>query len=226
MRVVRIDDYPHGNPGYDIQETRKTVRKALGIFESHRVPYLFGVTPFLMDGEDIRFLDGIVKCGQVVMHGFNHALHFKPWEDITSIWPMGGEFHNMTAWEIRESWEFGNRLLKKIGNYNPEHFIAPFNCWNQAALDGLASCGIKFLHGCSKEWETFNYKNLDYHGMTPVISPYQTLYDYAHKVNGFLGVYPDDQSQITLHWIFDKDHQGWETAYHELCDFIREEAQA
>jgi hypothetical protein len=65
---------------------------------------------------------------------------------------------------------------------------------------------------------------MDYHGITPVIAKFQTNYDYAHRVVERLRAGPSDESQITLHWCFDKGHAGWESAYQDLCDFIREEA--
>lgn len=224
MRVVRIDDYPDGNPGYNIRECRATVRRALSIFESHQVPYLFGVSPFLMNKEDVDFLNSLVKVGEVVMHGFTHRLEHAPWSTITDTWPMGGEFAGMREWEIEMAYEFGHRFLKQLDRYNPEHFIPPFNCYNQTAIDVLNAKGVRYLHTCSKEWDAYDYAGLDHRGITPVIAPYQKTYDYAHKVMDHLKRNPEDRSQVVLHWIFDKDHQGWEVAYHDLCDFIREEA--
>lgn len=224
MRTIRIDDYPSGNPGYDIRESRDVVRRALSIFEAHKVPYIFGVTPFPMNKEDVDFLNGLVKVGEVVMHGFTHKLEHTPWSTITDTWPKGGEFYGMREWEIEMAYDFGHRFLKQIHRYNPEHFIAPFNTFTQAAINALAPKGIRYLHTCDKEWDAYGYSALDLKGVSPVIAKFQKNYDYAHRVVERLKADPSDESQITLHWCFDKDHGGWEIAYHELCDFIREEA--
>ena len=224
MRTIRIDDYPSGNPGYNIKECRAIVRRALTIFESNRAPYIFGVTPFHMNQEDIDFLNSLVRFGEVVMHGFTHKLEHTPWSTITDTWPKGGEFAGMQEWEIEMAYDFGHRFLKQVDRYNPEHFIAPFNCVTQGALNVLAKKGVKRLHGCDKEFNAYGYKAMDYKGMTPVIAKFQTNYDYCHRVVERLKADPSDESQITLHWCFDKDHGGWEAAYQDLCDFIREEA--
>lgn len=223
MRTIRIDDYPAGNPGYNIEESRETVRKAISIFEAHGVPYLLGVSPLLMDGSDIQFLNEVVKTGKVVMHGFTHYFEFKPWDRIVDTWPKGGEFADMSTRDIENAYDWAHKLLTLVNRYDREHFIPPFNCYTQDALDVLAKKSVKYWHTCSKEWDSYDYAGLDHHGMTPVIAPYQTTYDYAHKVLEHLQRNPCDQGQITLHWCFDKDHQGWEAAYHELCDWIRAE---
>jgi predicted deacetylase len=224
MRMIRMDDYPHGNPGYDIKESRHAVRRALTIFESNRIPYIFGVTPLHINSEDVDFLNSLVRVGEVVMHGFSHRLEHKPWSTITDTWPKGGEFYGMQEWEIEMAYDLCHRRLKRVDRYNPEHFIPPFNTYTQSALNVLSKKGVKYLHTCSKEWDAYDYAGFDHFGITPVVAPYQKTYDYAHKVMDHLRHYPQDESQIVLHWIFDKDHEGWESAYQDLCDFIREEA--
>lgn len=226
MRTVRIDDWPDGMPGYNRAENRQTLRRALTIFESNRVPYILGVTPFHMNREDADFLNSIVRFGQVVMHGFTHKLEHRPWSTITDTWPHGGEFMGMRDWEIRASYDLGHKLLKQVSRYNPEHFIAPFNCWTQTALDILSEKGIKVLHGCSKEWDAYGYVAMNYHGMKTVIPRYQTTYHDAHEVVRYLRANPEDNGQITIHWIFDRNRPGWESDYQDLCDLIREEAMA
>ncbi len=222
MRTVRLDDYPSGNPGFNIDNSRATVRKAVGIFEAHEVPYLLGVSPILMDGDDIQFLNEVVKTGKVVMHGFTHFFEFKPWGNIVDTWPKGGEFMGMNHEDIGKAYDWCHKLLSLVHRYDPEHFIPPFNCHTQAALDVLAKEGVKFWHGCDKEWDAYGYAAMDYHGMEAIIARYHRGYDYCHKV--VERFHQDDIGQITLHWVFDKDHQGWEIAYNDLCDRIREEA--
>ena len=75
-----------------------------------------------------------------------------------------------------------------------------------------------------KEFDAYGYAHIDFKGITPVIAKFQKNYDYAHRVVERLRADPSDESQITLHWIFDKSHEGWEVAYQDLADFIREEA--
>lgn len=222
MRTIRLDDYPHGNPGYDIEACRHVVRKAVGIFEEHRVPYLLGASPLLMDGEDIKFLNEVVKTGYVVMHGFSHFFEFQAWDRIVETWPQGGEFMGMNAEDISRAYDWGHKLLTLVNRYNPEHFIPPFNCHTQTALDVLASKGIKYWHGCDKEWNAYGYAGMNYHGMETVIAEYHKGYDYAHKVLEHAQA-GEDLGQIALHWIFDKDHHGWERAYHGLCEWVKDE---
>lgn len=224
MRTVRIDDWPDGNPGYNRQANRAIVHRALSIFESNRVPYMFGVTPFHTNQEDIDMLNRLVRFGEVVMHGFTHKLEHTPWSTITDTWPLGGEFAGMREWEIEASYDLGYRILRKVDKYNPGHFIAPFNAYTQAAVNVLAGKGIKYLHTCSKEWDAYGYDRFNYHGITPVVAPYQTTYHDAHEVVRHLRANPEDESQIVIHWIFDKNRHGWEGDYQDLCDFIREEA--
>lgn len=223
MRTIRIDDYPDGMPGFNRAENQKIVRRALGIFESNRIPYYFGVTPFYITQDDADFLNSIVKFGQVVMHGFTHKLDHKPWSTITDTWPKGGEFAGMREWEIEASYDLGRRILRKVNKFTPDHFIAPFNCWTQEAVNALARRGVKTLHGCSKEWDAYGYAAMNYHGMQTIIAPYQTTYHDSHEVVRHLRENPEDESQIVLHWIFDKNRLGWEGEYQDLCDFIREE---
>jgi hypothetical protein len=215
MQAVRIDDYPHGNPGYDIRDCRDKVARALAIFEQYKVPYILGATPFLMDGSDIAFLNEHVKTGKVVMHGFDHALHFKPWERITDIWPMGGEFRGMRTGEIGTHWTFGSRLLSQVHQYDPTHFIPPFNCYTQEALDALSEKGVRYWHGCDKEFDAYGYGALNHHGMCLVTSRYHHGYDYARLVKTRLG--DPHLGPITLHWVFDSQEPGWEMEYHQLC---------
>lgn len=216
MRSIRLDDYPSGNPGYNLKDCRAAVSKALAIFEEYRVPYLLGATPLLMDGSDIQFLNAHVKTGKVVMHGFNHAFGYPHWDRITDIWPAGGEFHDMTEAGILKDYRYGNNLLSYVHRYDMEHFIPPFNCHTQAALNVLSKVGVRYWHGCDEQWNAYGYADMEYHGMTPVISEYKKTYDYSHLVIRHL----DNPSQITLHWMFDKDHKGWEDCYHALCQEI------
>lgn len=223
MRVVRIDDYPSGNPGYNLQESRAVVSKVVSIFEEYKVPYLLGVTPMLMDGDDIAFLNSIIKTGRIAMHGFCHAFNFKPWDRIVETWPEGGEFRGMTEEDILPIWRWCDGLLSRVQGYDRTEFIPPFNCITQAGINALAFSGVKRIHTCSKEWDAYNYSALDWKGMEPVVSSYQTLYHDADKVLAYMQAHPEDKGQVTLHWMFDKNRPEWTADYRDLCHWIANE---
>jgi hypothetical protein len=206
-----MDDYPHGMP--DHESLSYLGLSAISIFNEHEIPYLLGVSPLLLNDSDIAKLNEIVKSGWVCMHGFNHKFDHKPWSNITSTWSLGGEFAGLTEQEISDKFDRSEGIISRIKKYDPEHFIAPFNCYTQAAINVLEKKGIKYLHTCDKEWDDFHYEKLDHKSITPIISKYKVTYDYANQVIKHL----DDPSQITIHWIFDTQLSGWQEHYTKLA---------
>mgnify|MGYP000334771019 CR=1 FL=1 len=214
MRTIRLDDFPDGNPGYDIKRNRADVAAALAIFEEFHVPYILGVTPLLLESSDIEFLNENVKTGKAVMHGFSHLLDFKPWEKIVETWPKGGEFVGMSYEAIRAQHGHCHTILAGVHRYDRSIFIPPFNCMTQEAFRALSDCGVREVHTCDKEWDAYGYVQMNHYGIVPIVSKFQVTYDYAHKVIDHL----DDPSQITLHWIFDRGHPDWLGHYRRLCE--------
>lgn len=219
MRTIRLDDFPDGNPGYDLEKNKSDVAAALAIFEEFRVPYMLGVTPLHLEPKDISFLNDHVKTGTVVMHGFSHLLHFQPWERIVDTWPQGGEFMGMSYDAVRAQYDRCASILAPVRRFDRSHFIPPFNCYTQESIRALSDVGVSFIHTCDKEWDAFGYVRYNHYGVIPIVSKFQVTYDYAHKVVDHL----HDPSQITLHWIFDRGVPDWLGHYRRLCEKITQE---
>ena len=216
-RLVRIDDFPHGDLRlFSIGECntyRETVAKTVRVFEQYDVPYILGATPMLLQEGDVDFLNEVVTKGKVVMHGFTHGWDFPDWANIVSCWEHGGEFANYSKEKIEEYYSVGLTMLRKVKNFCEEDFIPPFNCYTQTLLDVLKDTNVKRIHGCDKEWNSYNYNKLNHYHMEPIVSKYGVTYSDANVVVNNL----DDPSQLTLHWCYDAHRAGWEEDYHTLC---------
>lgn len=210
MRVLRIDDYPMPNG----VESRHIALEVLDILNDHNVPYLLGVVPDLLVEQDFDLLDKHLRSGQACMHGFDHAVHSPYWaHGIEKIWPLGGEFINMSEDIIEERFTKATKVLSRLKAFNPDHFIAPFNTYTQELVNVLDRHKVTFLHTCDKEYDSYNYKDMDYKSVKPVISLLTKTYDYASNVVNWL----HDPSQITLHWYYDCQYSNWREAYTRLC---------
>ena len=216
MRLIRIDDFPHGDlkmfMGGDKFLYRQKINDALTIFEDNDVPYILGASPLLFKEGDIEFLNSVVDCGKVVLHGFTHGWE-KPWDEITSFWRDGGEFAGLTIEDIAERYQQAIQTMKQIDSFSEEDFIAPFNCYNQLLLDFLKDTPVKRIHTSDEFWEPYELNNME-----PIISKFGVTYDYVDKVIENL----DDPSQITLHWCYDRRDVNWLHNYQLLCDKIKE----
>lgn len=224
-RLVRIDDFPYGRPQYDPAWCLRMATKALGILNEYGVSYMLGVIPAPTTDEQAECLCGALSPnGRVCMHGFDHGFSLPYWPHMTKIWPRGGEFVDMSTAQILAKLEAGDRWLDKhFGTwYAPEHFIAPFNTYTQAAVDAMQEMRIVYLHTCDKEFKNYRYADMDYGGITPVISQYNKTYAFADTVIRHL----DNGSQLTLHWMFDVQRKEWEYNYHALGRALRERADA
>ena len=225
MRLIRIDDFPHGDLAmfqrYDHRFYRQKVSDALGIFEEKEVPYILGATPLIFQKGDIDFLNSVIKKGKVVMHGFTHGWEL-PWHNITSYWKDGGEFANLSYKEVAKRYNKAIAIMKQVDSFSEEDFIAPFNCYTQTLLDFLKDTPVQRIHTSDEFWEPYGLDKLEYYSMTPVISKFKITYDDADKVINNL----NDPSQITLHWCYDAQKSNWLYNYQNLCDrIIRKEQE-
>jgi hypothetical protein len=219
-RVIRIDDFPHGDYAMffagDIRLYREKVRAALRVFEANKVPYILGASPLLFQDGDAEFLNSVVKEGKVVLHGFTHGWEL-PWDRITTFWKDGGEFANLSISETEERYQKSLSIMKRVESFSEEDFIAPFNCYTQALLDFLKDTPVKRIHTSDEFWEPYGLDKMEYYSMEPVVSKFKVTYDDAHRVIHNL----DDPSQITLHWCYDSQRSSWLADYQKLCDEIR-----
>ena len=209
---IRIDDFPHGDRGmYESQGDDKTftaVTAALQTMENSGVRYAIGASPLLLSDRYLEFLKSM-KNGMVLMHGFNHGFSYKgSWGGITSTWAGGGEFNGMSVQQIIDSYNCCDEILSSIPAYNQEHFIPPFNCFNQNLLDALKPTPVKYIHSCDQEWNGHNQSRMNFHDMTPIVSRLFHSYDYAHLVENRLDAILKDREQITLHWCYDVQMYG------------------
>jgi len=220
-RLIRVDDYPHGKPQFNRGHSEHVVGTVCRIFNEHKVNYILGVIPEILNDRDFDFLKRVIgPTGKAVMHGFNHGFTKGiRWSEITTTWPDGGEFAGMSKDMCHVSYTINHGKLQHfLGDlYDPSHFIAPFNCYTQELLDALQEHPVDFLHTCDKEYDDFGYAGLDHGKLTPVISQYHQTYDYANRVIDKL----ENRSQITLHWIFDSQHNGWEQCYDHLAGRVK-----
>lgn len=221
-RYIRIDDFPNGDLAlhtewlkYHKKPHFKLLKPILDILNESQTGYILGVSPELCDSDDINFLNDNIQ-GSCVMHGFNHAWNF-PWANITDTWPLGGEFGLLSKQQISEKYKNGVDTLSKIKNVNFEHFIPPFNCYNQDLLDVLAENNVKYIHGCSKEHENYGLEKLNHFRIHQVISEWQKTYCDVDKVIN----YAYHPSQITLHWIYDVSRDNYLQNYKTLARIIK-----
>lgn len=211
--MLHIDDYPHGNRETYKQKSprkwRKIVVKALAPFESLGVEYLLGVSPLLLEEEDIKFLNDTLHSGWAVMHGFDHYWSYGgPWSDIRTLWESGGEFCGREVLELSKKYYQCHDILLNVKRYNPAHFIPPFNAVNQSLLSALQYTPVRFLHGldlCYKELEQAKLWTGQLHWC---LSEWQKTYAHVDVI-----LQHHLESPITLHWIYDSDRPDWELHY-------------
>lgn len=226
MKYLRFDDFPCGAPDHFAQwKTIKadyphhTISKFFfDILNKYKTPYIWGVSPFLIDDKDIEFLNENAKYGDIVMHGFNHAWD-TDWDKIEESWPKGGEFSFYTKDEIRRKYEEGLKILSKCRNFNIEHHIPPFNCYNQDALDVFQEFGVKYLHTCDKEDIDYNFYEFNFHDIKRVTSRWQINYGTLPILLQFF----EKKGQMTIHWIYDCDLDKCLEMFEALCNDIVEE---
>ena len=222
VKYIRMDDYPHGKPQYHLNPMQ-VVNSWVKIFEEKKINYILGVSPLLLKIDDIIFLKNTIKNGKIVMHGFNHKFDHKgDWNTIVSTWEHGGEFMNMSEDTILQKYLESDKILSIFDSYDKTHFIPPFNCLTQELVNVLSESGVKYIHTCDKEYNEYNYKDIDFKNIEPIIAKYHKGYDHAHEVLKRMDN-NDDLGQITLHWIFDCEFRDWLLNYERLINRLNED---
>jgi hypothetical protein len=200
MRYLRIDDFPYGDR--DCRPDIRCLGEIISIINSYKIPYILGVSPLLLNDYSFNYLkDNQFRC---CMHGFEHGMCH--WNEKKL--DEGGEFAELEMVNIKELYHICDLIMRNF-NYDPTHFIPPFNCYNQALLDVLNENKVKYIHSCS---DCIKYnKNLNYGNVIPIISEWQSD-GYAKDVD------VNNPSQITLHWAFDVRDTDWKNDYKKLCE--------
>ena len=220
MKYLRFDDFPCGAPDHFEQWKKLKVdyphhtlsKYFFDILNQHKTPYIWGVSPFLIDDKDIDFLNSNALYGDIVMHGFNHAWD-TDWSKIEESWPHGGEFSFYTKDEIRRQYEIGLKILSKCKTFNIEHHIPPFNCYNQDALDVFQEFGVKYIHICDKEDIDYDFYRLNHHDIKRITARWQITYS---KI-GTVWINIKKKGQPTLHWMYDCDEPKVLDIMNEIC---------
>lgn len=227
-RILRIDDFPHGSRADHSAMTPTDCRAfcelAVESFENHGAEYLLGVSPLLLDKDDLDWLNRTVKVGKVVMHGFNHGWSFSGrWEEVVQTWAGGGEFLDMSAEEVRHQYSRADAVLKGVHRYDPAHFVPPFNVYNQALLDALQDSPVEYLHGCNHHFMEYKLRELNHGKFQPLLSDYNITYAHADIVlrNLYMTVSP-----VTLHWIYDRKRADWLDLYEQIARQLKEAEHA
>jgi hypothetical protein len=216
--LIRIDDFPHGDRNLYTQQKEcydVEVQTIIDIFERNQVDYIWGVSPLLCEERHFEALDTI-HHGRIVMHGFSHGFdNVEDWHRVTECWANGGEFSFFTKDEMAAEYEKCHQLLRRFATYDPRHFIPPFNCFNQDLVDVLRTKGVQYIHSCDQEWLKYQQGQIKYRGLEPIVSELYNSYDYVDRV---LSRLDGLDSQITLHWMYDIQHSGWESNYNKLAE--------
>ena len=227
--ILRIDDYPHGNrdtyKSKDKQYWRDTCKRALAPFEEERVPYMLGVSPLLLDNDDIWWLLKNVIVGQIVMHGFDHFWSFpQEWSKVHDTWPTGGECDNRGVDDLHEQYKLAHNVLMPFKTYNNKHFIPPFNTISQNKITMLNRTSVRFVHTMNTQYDDYKYNLYTMDKCKWLMAHWQQTYANIEVVLKERKQAPKD-SVITLHWIFDSKRDDWEKDYrrlaHELATEIK-----
>ena len=220
MKFIRVDDFPYGDPSFFRRKENCIERfiAAISLLESEDVDYVIGVTPFLIESSHFDILNGILKRGKAVMHGFTHAWDFEPWSNITSCWRKGGEFSRYSESETAKR-DYGNALevMSKLKRFDEKIHIPPFNCYNQHFIDAFEHHGGQLILGCDKEHINYDHGNHKHLSSRVSLSRWQISYGDASQVNSMIREIDLKKEHITLHWCFDTEqHSQWKSDYRNL----------
>jgi hypothetical protein len=226
-RTIRLDDYPYGTPGMDVVQCRQTVADACAIFNAAGVPFMLGVSPMLIDHNDIVILNTVLPpYGKAVMHGFTHGFDMGDavWQRIVDTWPLGGEFMFCEGELLRRRYWTCDFIMQSLTAYDKRHFIAPFNSYTQNLVDVLEQNGVEYLHTTDVAWKSYGLHKITHRSIQPVLAVEGMTYDFVDTVIANYGKIP---AQITLHWSMDaQEVDNWQDKYRQLCHLINEEAMA
>ena len=166
------------------------------------------------------------------MHGFTHSTSKETNVVDISKWRYGGEFSAYSKGELRNMWKKGHNILSKFPSYDSQQFISPFNAINQDMVDVLVENGVKYIHtytgamrsavASEKEPTGAPYGGWIEDMKVPgdvkfVVSRWQKTYTDVSKLARFDKL---DDSQITVHWYFDKGNPNYANDYLKLATKI------
>jgi len=236
-RYIRFDDYPVREL-LTPQDYRNWLFYILRLCGKYRVRYILGVIPEAVSVEQARDLCAVMRenpgVGRVVMHGFDHAYqspamlareqHAADWgNQYKQLMETGGEFAGLDADTCQKHADAGDaRLHALFGElYDPTHFIAPFNRYTEAGVEGLARTGrIQFVHSSDE----VDYK-FDHHGLERVVSHFKFGYNWAEDVAATLPSVLRAGEQITLHWFYDCTKRvHWREGYDRMLQGLGKDA--
>tara|TARA_R110000824_G_scaffold342136_1_gene528593 strand:+ start:5549 stop:6241 length:693 start_codon:yes stop_codon:yes gene_type:complete len=209
-RLIRMDDFPSGDKARN--KDWNILSNILKIFENYHVNYLLATSPMLYNGDTceekinsphMQFLKDNVVTGKIVMHGFNHGFHHR-WDTIVETWEKGGEFINMSHEEISSKYDMCNKILSCLDNYDPTHFVPPFNAINQNLLDVLNTKEIKFIHLNSLYYDQYKQYENNFYNIEPLISENARTYADSPVILENINDYDE---VITMHWVYDQNYQ-------------------
>ena len=216
-RLIRLDDYPHGDKGmWDGKSHQNQIKPILDLFEQYKINYILGVTPFLLKFNDYQFLNATVGNGLIVMHGFDHGWSLDWLGNIQQSWPDGGEFMSLDEKTLEQQYEIANIAMFGLTRYDRSKFIPPFNCFTQELLNVLSKYGITDLYGLDEQYNDYNQARFDYHGINIHLSEYHKTYGMINTVLKHL----DNNSVLTLHWIYDSLECNYLENYEKLCKLL------
>lgn len=177
---VRIDDYPAGvrpilpdhNLKFDI---------VLQEFEKRSIYYVLGIVPNLINNEDLSYLKTL-KYMVPGLHGWDHNYY---------NWTGSNTTEDISISEMKEGLKRLKALDKPV-----EHYIPPFNHFEDNTIDNLISCGIKYIHTGS-DW------NITRDDVT-FITPKRYFYGRCYDILPFINILTEDD-WICLHltWQYD-----------------------
>jgi hypothetical protein len=225
---VRIDDWPWVSEKYVPAEAKRAMTSVCRAFNTHGVPFILGVIPAYLTRADGEFLSGVLApYGRAVQHGWDHRLKLWPHENFEPMKRKGGELFG-TVDAMRALVERGDEAMRAClseESLEPAHYIAPFNTYSQAFVDGLQlarGAGREyFLHTCDKEYDAYGYAALNYGLVRPVVAKLFDGYNEARKTLAQLRAGKTIGSPaITLHWVYDLKYSGFDTTYFDLAKEI------
>jgi hypothetical protein len=215
MINIRIDDYPFCLPNQDPDQAEVWLREMFEVLSRWPAHYYFGAIPYHCDTRWIALADECMRDnGHLVMHGFTHRHDYDGFD--RDLQP-GGEFEGMTMTEARLRYLASFDVLKTSARFDRDHFIAPFNRYNENLL---AAIDTKYIHTCDKEYNALGYAALNHYGAKPIIGNLYKDYGFASRVLKYINTPGTVRPEwVTLHWYYEFRHfgSGWLKDLNALC---------
>lgn len=202
--IVRIDDYPWANPAGVIEHHIGVYRRLLQVFEDHEVPYVLGVTPALIVGADIKFLQSL-RFAEIAMHGWDHAFDRPGHRD---------EFAELNAGQIHRLLVRG---LARLEPFHPRMYIPTFNTITQPLLDALRVTPMRDMT-TGFDWPDFA-PHREWEGLR-LWTPRAEFYGRGHEILPHMDTFgPDDH--IVLHLTWERPLMRAPGEVHHLDELVR-----